>query len=106
MRHGVVPVIGYGDDNSVNVGASQDFAVIVIGLLRLGHLLSIFEPRLPDITHADELYIVLLLLAWKEVRSGQPRESHARSDKRDIDAIVRAQDAALDRVYRRDLLFV
>src|SRR5262249_28195709 len=71
-----------------------------------GHLLGVLEPWLPDVANAHEFDVILLLLARKEIRAGQPCESHAGSDEGDIDAIVRVQHAALDRVYRRDLLFV
>jgi len=91
-----MPMIGCGDENAVNVGALHDFLVVNIGFRagRFGRCHT--EPLLVDITQRNYLN-VRFVSPMLEYQIQKICAACTKTDKCNIDTIIRAQHTTLSR---------
>jgi hypothetical protein len=94
-------MIGRRDDDNVDIGSRTDLTVIVVdrAFVHTGGFPRPLLALVPDVVDGDRLDVGALLVALHhapDVRVHPP----AAADETDIDAVVRADDAAFGRHHR------
>ena len=97
----VVPVVGRGDDDDVDVGTRAELAVVVIdgALVDAGRLARALLALVPDVVDGNRLHVAGLLAAFHDAADVRVHAA-AAADEADVDAIVGADDPALRRQGR------